>query len=290
MRIASLWRGSFLCGGAAALALAAIVVPAHPEPSVNAAARQEMIDVAAAGASLRVRVFVPKGSAPFPLAIVNHGSPASPAQRPSMPVPTFASASDWLLAQGYLVALPLRRGYGETGGEWAEGYGSCSNPDYHRAGLTTADDIDAVLTSLRARKDVRRDHNLIVGYSAVGWGSIAAASRNPAGVLAVLNFAGGRGGGQPNVGNCAPNRLVDASARFGATARIASLWVYAANDKFFAPDLSRRMFDAYAGAGGAGEYVALPAFGNDGHAVFASVAGRVLWQPPADAFLGRLKR
>src|SRR5882757_6428184 len=44
---------------------------------------------------------------------------------------------DWK-QRGYMVALPLRRGYGETGGPWRENYGSCGNPDYYRAGLVTA--------------------------------------------------------------------------------------------------------------------------------------------------------
>jgi predicted acyl esterase len=83
-------------------------------------AEQESTDiVSASGVILRVRVFRPPGDGPFPLAIVNHGSPASASDRPIMPLPTFASASNWLLAKGYLIALPLRRGYGLTGGAWA---------------------------------------------------------------------------------------------------------------------------------------------------------------------------
>jgi dienelactone hydrolase len=223
------------------------------------------------------------------LAVINHGSPADASKRPQMPVPTFASASNWLLARGYLVALPLRRGYGETGGAWAEAYGACANPDYYRAGLMSADDIQAVLGFFRARADVARERGLLVGYSAGGWGSLALASKNPKEVRAVLNFAGGRGGKHPQAGNCAPQRLVEAAGRYGATARIPSLWLYAENDKFFAPELSRKMFDAYVRGGAPAEYAALPEFGSDGHYVFSTAAGRKLWQPPADGFLTQLK-
>ena len=158
--------------------------------------------------------------------------PPMPAQRPSMEIPMFPSVSNWLLGRGYMVALPLRRGYGQTGGPWLENFGSCSSPDYYRAGLTTAQDIRTVIDYFRGRTEVQRDRILLIGWSAGGWGSLAAASQNPPGVFAVINFAGGRGGGHPQVGNCAPRRLVDAAARYGSTARIPTLWLYAANDSF----------------------------------------------------------
>ena len=107
-------------------------------------------------------------------------------------------------------------------------------------------------------------------------------------MFAVINFAGGRGGGHPQVGNCAPQRLVDAAARYGSTASIPTLWLYAANDSFFGPDLARKMSDAFVRAGGRAEYVALPAFGGDGHGVFRSADARALWQSPVEAFLGTL--
>ncbi len=252
---------------------------------------QEIVGVpAAAGATLRTRVLRPPGPGPFPLAIVSHGSPASASQRPDMEIPTFATASSWLLQRGYAVALPLRRGYGETGGPWLEQYGACNNPDYYRAGLTTAEDIEAAIGFFRARSETVRDRILLIGWSAGGWGSIAAASRNPPGVFAVVSFAGGRGGGQPKVGNCTPARLIEAAARYGTTARIPSLWLYAENDAFFGPDLSRKMFDAYAEAGAKAEYVALPAFGSDGHRVFGASDARALWQPPVGKFLATFKQ
>jgi dienelactone hydrolase len=264
--------------------------PAAPAATVKAAS-QEIVGIRTrSGAVMQTRVLRPAGPGPFPLAIVSHGSPPDAAQRPAMQVPTYASASNWLLERGYMVALPLRRGYGETGGPWLENFGSCSTPDYYRAGLTTAEDIRTAADLLRDRSDVRRDRVLLVGVSAGGWGSLAAASQNPLGVFAVLNFAGGRGGHHPKVGNCAPQRLVVAAGRYGSTARIPTLWLYAANDSFFAPDLARKMFDAFVRAGGRAEFVALPAFGSDGHQLFGAADGRALWQPPVEKFLDTLAR
>jgi dienelactone hydrolase len=251
---------------------------------------EEIIAIPASGGiKLQTRVRRPQGSGPYALAIVNHGSPPSAAQRPSMEIPSFASAADWLLSKGYMVALPLRRGYGDTGGPWAENYGPCRDPDFYRAGLASADDIGAALQFFRGRSDVKRETILVIGQSAGGWGSVATASRNPSGVVAILNFAGGRGGAQPQVGNCVPQRLVEAAGRYGSTARIRSLWLYSENDKFFAPQLSRSMFDAYVRGGAPAQYVALPAFGDDGHRIFGAAAGRALWQPPVEEFLTKLK-
>jgi len=270
--------------------LAPVSVPVLAAPAVTVeTAVQEIVEVATASAAvMRVRVLRPAGKGPFPLAIVNHGSPVDATERRAMELPTFPSASNWLLARGYAVALPLRRGYGETGGPWVEGYGSCRNPDYYRAGLATADDIQSVMDFFRDRSDLARDRILLIGWSAGGWGSIAAASRNPRGVLAAVNLAGGRGG-NPAAGNCTAERLVAAAGRYGATARIPSVWLYSANDRFFGPDLSRAMFDAHVGAGGRAEYVSLPAFGADGHRIFRAADARALWQPPVERFLAGLK-
>jgi hypothetical protein len=80
-----------------------------------------------------------------------------------MEIPTFPSVSNWLLARGYMVGLPLRRGYGQTGGPWLENFGSCSSPDYYRAGLTTAQDIRTAIDYFRGRTEVQRDRILLIG-------------------------------------------------------------------------------------------------------------------------------
>ena len=49
------------------------------------------------------------------------------------------------------------------------------------------------------------------------------------------------------------------------------------------------MFEAYVGAGGRAEYVALSAFGSDGHRLFTSADGRALWQPPVEKFLAAVR-
>ena len=128
--------------------------------------------------------------------------------------------SSWFVSRGYVVVLPLRRGYGETGGTWAEAYGSCQNPDYYNAGLQSAADIKAALDYMRGQPYVAPDRSLVVGQSAGGWATLALSSQNPAGVSGMIDFAGGRGGHQKmpdgNLGNCTPNALVSAAGKYGS--------------------------------------------------------------------------
>jgi dienelactone hydrolase len=242
------------------------------------------------GRVLPVRLFRPDGAGPFRLAIINHGSPRA-SERATVELPVFRQLSEWLLARGYAVALPLRRGYGEVGGKWDEGYGRCDRPDYVAAGTETARDIEAVLLSLTQRPDIQKDKVLVLGQSAGAWGSLAFASHNPPAVAAYVNFAGGRGGrrnGEPNR-NCAPDALVNAAAKFGATVRQPTLWLYSENDTFFGPDLVQRMHAAFVGAGGKASLHMFPPVGEDGHRLIGVKEGKVHWEPVLDKFVRELR-
>ncbi len=85
------------------------------------------------------------------VAIVNHGSPENSASRPSMKlIECSTGVARYFLGKQLIVAFPLRRGYGETGGTWAESYGSCNRPNFVPAGLATAADIGSVVDYVRA--------------------------------------------------------------------------------------------------------------------------------------------
>lgn len=230
-------------------------------------------------------VFRPPGEQRRPLVIINHGSPVS--GRDAMQRQRFSVASAWFVGQGYVVAVPLRRGYGETGGRWNESYGSCEIGDYYGAGVEAARDVDAAVQYMRTQPFVAPDRTLIVGQSAGGWATIAYSARNPAGVPAMVNVAGGRGGRNQNLpnNNCAPRNLVDAAGKFGRTARVPTLWIYTENDTFFDSKLSQGMADAYKAGGGQADYRLLPAFGRDGHGLFGVAAGIAVWSPLVQTFI-----
>ena len=268
-------------------ALAPLLLLAACAPGALSAADGEMLPIPVTQANgsrveIQARLCLPEGGARRPLVLINHGSPPNAARRPSMtPASCQAEAVRFFLARGHAVAMPMRRGYGPSGGNWAEGFGPCNAPDYVRAGLEAARDMRAAIATLAARPDVPAGPVLVVGQSAGGWGAIALASRNPPEVAGYVNMAGGRGGHVDNIPNlnCAPDRLVEAAGRYGATARAPMLWVYTANDSYFAPELARRMHAAFTAAGGQARFVAAAPFGTDGHGLFFGRGGSAVWGP-----------
>ena len=125
---------------------------------------------------------------------------------------------------------------------------------------------------------------VVVGQSFGGAAAVAVAAKNPPGLRLVINFAGG-GGGNPLTrpgAPCSPERLSDLFAAYGRTARVPTLWVYTANDRYMGT-YPREWFDAFRRAGGVGEFRAMPAFRTDGHQLFAR--GLPLWRPVVDEAL-----
>ncbi len=230
----------------------------------------------------------PRGAPPGKLVLINHGSPGDPAIRPAMrPASCQSEAVRWFTARGHLVAIPMRRGYGRTGGVWAEGYGSCAAPDYAAAGRETARDILTATRAMQARPGTPAGPAVVVGQSAGGWGALALAAQDPPEISRVVNMAGGRGGRQDDLPNnvCRPGNLVRTASVFGMTARMPSLWIYAANDSFFAPDLARDMAQAWRLAGAPVTLLQKPAFGRDGHGLFFGQGGSSIWGAEVEAFL-----
>jgi dienelactone hydrolase len=269
--------------------------PPGPQGIAYGALREQAWRIPAAdGSSMIATVMRPPGENARPLVVINHGSPADGSERGAMTRPRYPALSSWFVARGYVVVLPLRRGYGETDGEWAEAYGPCDNADYYDAGLRAASDIKATIDFMRHQPFVAADRTIVVGHSAGGWATLALSSLNPPGVSGMIDFAGGRGGQQEldddgNTGNCSPKALVWAAGKYGTTARVPMLWISAANDSFFAPALVRAMVDAYKGAGGRVTYRPLGKFGHDGHTLASSDSGVALWSRPVADFLASLK-
>lgn len=232
----------------------------------------------------------PPGRGPFPLVVINHGSPPSK-ERPKMAMPTFSSASNWFLAKGYAVALPLRRGYGAVGGTWDEGYGPCGKPDFHKAGIETARDMEASLKKVLEEADIAKRGVLIVGQSAGGWGTLALSTRPHPAVVGLINFAGGRGGHRNSKAgeNCSPDSLVRAAGEFGRSAKIPMLWIYTENDSYFSPDLARSMHKAFTGNGGKAQLHMLPPFEEDGHRLLGRRSGVPAWEPLVAPFIATLR-
>ena len=236
----------------------------------------------------------PVGDGPFPLVIMNHGISLDANQRTMFPMIEYRDAAVWFARRGYVVISPIRYGAsslddkdrGLYGAVFAH-VGSCDNPNFRGPGLAVATLNEWLIDYMSKKKMIQPGKVVVVGQSGGGWGSIALGSRNPSSVQAIVTFAAGRGGrvdGKPN-NNCAPDKLVAATAEFGRTARIPMLWIYAENDTYFGPELTKRMYRAFAEAGGNVEYRMLPPFGSDGHFMIDSADAVPIWSPLVTQFL-----
>lgn len=236
----------------------------------------------------------PVGEGPFPLVIMNHGISLDANQRTMFPMVEYRDAARWFARRGYVVISPIRYGasslddkdQGLYGAVFAH-VGSCDNPNFRGPGLAIATLNEWVIDYMSKKKMIEPGKVVVVGQSGGGWGSIALGSRNPSSVRAIITFAAGRGGrvdGKPN-NNCAPDKLVAATAEFGRTARVPMLWIYAENDTYFGPELTKRMHQAFVEAGGNAEYRMLPPFGSDGHFMIDSVDAVPIWSPLVTQFL-----
>jgi pimeloyl-ACP methyl ester carboxylesterase len=290
------------------LALLLLVGCAAPEPVERRAGpagavqgewgqQDHFLPVRDAGGAERLivaRFCRPPGQGVRRLVVINHGKSPFAAQRAAM-VPPGCGAEHvrWFLERGFAVLLPVRRGYGASGGTMAEGYPACAAPrDYVAGALEAARDIRAAIAYGTALPGVAGERVVVVGQSAGGLGTIALSSLNDARVGGLVNMAGGDGGRLNQVANnvCQPAALVAAAGQFGAVARAPMLWVYTANDSYFGPELAAAMHRAYVGAGGRAELRALPAWGRDGHILFGARGGSAVWGPELERFLGLARR
>jgi hypothetical protein len=144
-------------------------------------------------------------------------------------------------------------------------------------------DLRAAIEAMARRADVTTSGMIAAGHSAGGFATVALTAQAPAGLVAAISFAGGRGS-RDDDDVCNPNGLAQAFATFGKTSRAPMLWVYATNDSYFGPELARRLHDGFRANGGNAKFIAAPPYGDDGHYLY-SVVSRSQWTPYLDAFL-----
>jgi len=271
--------------------LASLIATVLPVSQVRSdGLRQDVLKIPAviAGRSgsvdLEAIVVRPDDGQPHPLAIINHGSPRLPEDRPKMSPYGMWTQAAAFARRGWVAVVFLRRGYGESGGPWAENWGSCANPDYASAGRSGARDIAAVAKFMRAQSYVSKARWISVGVSAGGFATLALTADAPPDLAAAISFAPGRGSTGPDT-VCGESRLIAAVADYGRTSRVPVLWVSAENDHFFGPQLVAQLTAAFTKAGGNVTYVPTAPFSDDGHKLFSAVDGMPIWSPIVDHFL-----
>ena len=236
---------------------------------------------------LTATTFHPQGDGPFPVIVLSHGNPPRAADRPAIGRFRRIPQIKEFLKRGFAVVVSIRRGYGATGGIFAEDYPRCDYPSFLQAGMEAAKDLVATMEFARKLPFVKADAVLLVGQSAGGFASIAAASLKPDGLIAVVNFSGGRGGDpqkHPGV-PCGAQGMADTMGKFGETIKVPVLWHYVENDLFFGPQYVQSWFSAFEKGGGKGKLVMQPPFGRNGHGLFTADSGIAIWTVKFDDFL-----
>ena len=242
------------------------------------------------GYTIAATILRPDAAGPFGVVVLNHGVSASARERARESSDLLINSAAVFARRGYVVVLPLRRGFGDTGGEMAEDPGSCSNPDYKGAEKNAAEDVMVAYDYARTLPYVDANRMILAGQSAGGMVSVfTAGTRNPQGLVAVLAFAAGRGG-DPDINPgvpCAIEPIARVMDMLGKNIRVPVLFNYSENDLFFSPKISRGWFDRFNANGAGAEYALQPAFGKDGHYLFGDTLGVRYWLPTVEGFLSR---
>jgi CubicO group peptidase (beta-lactamase class C family) len=217
--------------------------------------------------------------------ILNHGRSGEASKRQAVRPAQYAESARYLVERGFAVLFLLRVGYGSTGGPDIENSGPCNDKTYPPGFEAAARQSTVAIEYAKTLPYVDRGAGLVMGQSFGGTTAIALAAKAVPGVLAAVNFAGGGGGGpkthpgQP----CGMERMKELFASYGTTARIATLWFYSENDRYWGPTIPRAWFEAFTGSGGRGQFVQLPPVEPDGHLSFSR--NTAAWRPVFEEFL-----
>jgi dienelactone hydrolase len=226
----------------------------------------------------------PNDNAPHPLALMTHGTWGGPVERSQSTPLKFIPQAREFARRGWTVVIVMRRGFGDSGGIYMEDAEECSkSPNPGWATQEAAKDLREAAIYLATRPEVDGSRIIGIGLSTGGLAMLGLSADPPSGLKAAINFAGGRGSdGKDHV--CNPDALIRAFGDLGKRSKIPTLWVYAANDHFFGPQLAQQLYQSFVDNGGTARLIATGPFGADGHELF-SQQGAFIWTPLVDDFL-----
>ncbi len=232
-------------------------------------------------------IFKPAGNGPHPLVIFSHGR-APMERRAQQPRQRFEHAARVLVNRGFVVLVPTRVGYGETYGDFdPEDAGGCSQMRIAPMSQAASDQVLAALDHARSLPFVDTSRWVAMGVSVGGLTTLAVAARNPPGLVAAINFAGGAGGdperrpGQP----CLPSNIERHWAGLAAQTTLPLLWLYWENDRYWGAEHPKRWAQAWQQGGGVLQFHMLPAVGADGHSGLGQDMNN--WVPLVEAYLAQ---
>jgi dienelactone hydrolase len=253
-----------------------------PKPLAPAEApfflNEQVYWIPAGDVKLQTTVYRPEGKGPFPLVVMNHGVPPD---KVKMQLEKFrhryGSQAREFVKRGFVVAIPMRRGFGKSGGSYNDNFNNS-----YAFGLKDAADIRAVVEFMKNQPYVDGKRLVMLGQSGGGLASLAYGSEGDPSLLGIINFAGGikstgRGPWE--------HLLVETFGSYAKTTKVPSVWFYTENDSYFPPGLARSLHESYVRNNGRAKFLQLPPFKKDGHTLFYDSDGIPLWTAEIDAFL-----
>jgi dienelactone hydrolase len=202
--------------------------------------------------------------------LFSHGRAGTDHERASFGRSSERKNSEYFISKGFTVILPTRIGYGVSGGPDAEYSGGCSNKNYLEAIKVAVDQSKQVLNHVLDFSYIDKSRGIVVGQSVGGFTTIGLSAENIPGLKGAINFAGGNGGDpiKSQERPCGDYIINDTFAKYGASNKVSTLWLYSVNDKFWGEQLPKDWFAAFQKAGGKGKFISLPAYKEDGHSIF----------------------
>ncbi len=217
-----------------------------------------------------------------PLALITHGSARKTEDHALVSPWQFLPQALWFARRGWVALVVVRRGYGRSGGDSDSNHaGHCPQTDYEGAAHFSAIDLRFAIDYARTLPMVDATQIVAAGVSTGGLATVALTVNPPPGLVAAINFAGGRGS-KADHDVCNPDDLIGAYRQLGKKSRIPMLWIYSENDKFFWPDLAKKFDAAFRAGGGQDQFILAPPIGDDGHSLFRHVEA---WSAMVDDFL-----
>ena len=205
-----------------------------------------------------------------PYLLFSHGRAGTDQERGKFGRSSEKKNSEYFVSKGFTVILPTRIGYGVSGGPDADYSGACGNKNYLEARKVAIDQSKQVLNHVFDFSYIDRTKGIVVGQSVGGFTTIGLSAENISGLKGAINFAGGDGGDPIKSAEkpCGDYLIKDTFAKYGASNKVPTLWLYSVNDKFWGEQLPKDWFSAFQKAGGKGQFISLPAYKEDGHSIF----------------------
>lgn len=231
---------------------------------------------------LETTIFYPTTPAPWPLAIINHGTdggmPSFHQEKRSRPI----ELAKFFMKRGYLVVAPMRQGYAQSGGKpnTVKDNG-CEDAKY---AISNAKDFKNIVDFFILSGQAKKDQILVIGGSTGGLVSLGiGASEFQSKIQGIINISGGVKPDKPCNWDV---ELIKAGSELGSLTKIPSLWLYTEDDKWFPPSVSKPFFENYKKAGAD---ATLKLYKKGGHGFAWNKDNLSLWTSDVELFLAKIK-